>query len=73
MDHWNNYNLTTSEIISMINECKWKNWMDHWNNCNLSTSVGKLWSTNQSLSNPKKKDERIAVKFTEITITDTKE
>lgn len=69
MYHWNNYNLTTSEIISMINENKWKNW----NNCNLSTSVGKLWSTDQSLSNPKKKDDRIAVKFTEITITDTKE
>ena len=60
------------EISRLVNEDKRKNWLDHLSNCNLTSGVSKLWSTVRSLSNPKKKDDRVAIKFANTTISDPK-
>ncbi|XP_065354130.1 uncharacterized protein LOC135948669 [Calliphora vicina] len=60
------------DISRLVNEDKRNKWLDHLNNCNLSSGVGKLWSTVRSLSNPTKKDDRVAIKFADTTISDPK-
>ncbi|XP_037811763.1 uncharacterized protein LOC119603706 [Lucilia sericata] len=57
------------EIRRLVNEDKRKRCLDHLKNCNLSSGVSKLWSTVRSLSNPTKKDDRVAIKFADIPIS----
>ncbi|XP_046802037.1 uncharacterized protein LOC111689347 [Lucilia cuprina] len=58
------------DISRLVNEDKRNKWLDHLKNCNLSSGVSKLWSTVRSLSNPTKKDDRVAIKFADTTISD---
>ncbi|XP_065358671.1 uncharacterized protein LOC135952586 [Calliphora vicina] len=60
------------DISRLVNEDKRNKCLDHLKNCNLSSGVGKLWSTVRSLSNPTKKDDRVAIKFADTTISDPK-
>ncbi|KAM7356297.1 uncharacterized protein ACRADG_002101 [Cochliomyia hominivorax] len=62
-----------SEISRLVNVDKRNKWLDHLSKCNLNTGVNKLWSTVRSLSNPKKKDDRVAIKFADKTISDPKD
>ncbi|KAM7361982.1 LOW QUALITY PROTEIN: uncharacterized protein ACRADG_012848 [Cochliomyia hominivorax] len=62
-----------AQLNSEISRCKRNKWLDHLSNCNLNTGVNKLWSTVRSLSNPKKKDDRVAIKFADKTISDPKD
>ncbi|XP_037809048.1 uncharacterized protein LOC119601884 [Lucilia sericata] len=54
------------DISRLVNEDKRNKWLNNLKNCNLSSGVSKLWSTVRSLSNPTKKDDRVAIKFTQI-------
>ncbi|XP_037805544.1 uncharacterized protein LOC119599719 [Lucilia sericata] len=58
------------DISRLVNEDKRNKWLDHLKNCNLSSGVSKLWSTVRSLPNPTKKDDRVAIKFADTTISD---
>ena len=56
----------------MVQEHKRKKWLDHLKCCNIGTDLSKLWVTVKSLSNPGKKDDRTAVTFNDVTVTDPK-
>ena len=60
------------EITRLRDEHLRNKWFEHLENCNLSTGLSLLWRTVKSLSNPSRKEDRVAVTFGERTVTDPK-